>query len=437
MFKKINTSTAFFVLIIFSNIACAQSNVLQSNLINTSHLDFLYEEIKVEDKQMGVIHIYSNYPDYKWIGDDDEGIACVDDAARAAVFYLKYYQFKNDSASLRKAKNLLRFVLFMQAENGFFYNFIWDDHSINKTFKTSVAEPNWWSWRAMWALTEGYNFFKNSDIEFSKVILNSINKTALAVKTIIPKSYDKKNVDGFERPAWLPYEFASDQSAILLLSLVPYYQMTNDEAIKKYCEKLIEGILLMQEGDENSFPYCAFLSWENLWHGWGNLQSFALLNSYKIFNEDSIKQSALNEIKYFYQFLVDKNYLSEFTIQKNNNDVKPKELKKFSQIAYIIRPMIYASLKAFEITNDSAYAVKAAEIASWFFGKNPANEHMYFPETGICFDGINSEKELNKNSGAESTIEALLAILEIEKNSIAKDGLENFMFDKMETNSLK
>ena len=56
---------------------------------------------------MGIIHIYSNYPDYKWIGDDDEGIACVDDAARAALFYMKYYNLTSDTDSFEKAGNLV------------------------------------------------------------------------------------------------------------------------------------------------------------------------------------------------------------------------------------------------------------------------------------------------------------------------------------------
>jgi mannose/cellobiose epimerase-like protein (N-acyl-D-glucosamine 2-epimerase family) len=82
--------------------------------------------------------------------------------------------------------------------------------------------------------------------------------------------------------------------------------------------------------------------------------------------------------------------------------------------------MIYACLKAYETTGDTSYADKAIEIAEWFFGNNPAGQQMYFPENGKCFDGINNENELNKNSGAESTIEALLALLEIENNPVAK-----------------
>jgi len=32
---------------------------------------------------------------------------------------------------------------------------------------------------------------------------------------------------------------------------------------------------------------------------------------------------------------------------------------------------------------------------------------MYDPKTGRCYDGIVSKNNVNKNSGAESTIEAL------------------------------
>ena len=35
------------------------------------------------------------------------------------------------------------------------------------------------------------------------------------------------------------------------------------------------------------------------------------------------------------------------------------------------------------------------------------------------YDGINDKSTLNKNSGAESTIEALLTILEAEKNPLS------------------
>ncbi|HEX9740824.1 MAG TPA: hypothetical protein VGA29_08610 [Ignavibacteriaceae bacterium] len=412
----------FLLSFLFLFISCSKSQTFESynTVINTSHLDFLYEDIAVNGKVMGIIHIYSNYPEYTWIGDDDEGIACVDDAARAAVFYLKHYQLTNTTESLGKAKKLLEFLLHMQADNGFFYNFIWEDYTINKEFRTSVAEPDWWSWRALWALMEGFHFYKDYESDFSLEILKSVNNIINELKKNIPYNYKTKTVDGFIRPTWLPYETASDQAAILLLGLTSYYRQTDDEVVLNYCNKLIEGMMLMQEGDSSSFPYGAFLSWENLWHGWGNLQSYALLNFYEVTKNDSIKNAALKEINYFYNYLISQKYLVEFIIGTDGKKIIPAEVKIFSQIAYIFRPMIYACLKAYETTGDTSYADKAIEIAEWFFGNNPAGQQMYFPENGKCFDGINNENELNKNSGAESTIEALLALLEIENNPVAK-----------------
>ena len=48
--------------------------------------------------------------------------------------------------------------------------------------------------------------------------------------------------------------------------------------------------------------------------------------------------------------------------------------------------------------------------ASWFFGNNYAQTQMYDPQTGRAFDGIDAALKVNQNSGAESTIEALMAL---------------------------
>ena len=153
------------------------------SIINTAHLDSLYEEINVDNKtisqtpsprRVGIIYIYSEYPDYKWVGDTDEGIACIDDAARAVVFYLEHSKFYGNESSLIKAKKLLEFIMHMQADNGFFYNFIFDDYSINGDHKNSINEPNWWSWRAMWALSNGYLHFVNVDKYFAEIIYKSL-----------------------------------------------------------------------------------------------------------------------------------------------------------------------------------------------------------------------------------------------------------------------
>ena len=233
---------------------------LAGSLVNTAHLDSLYEEIIIGDKSVGIIHIYSEYPDYNWVADEDEGIACVDDAARAAVFYLRYYSIYADETSLVKARKLLKFILYMQSDNGFFYNFIFDDHSINKEHRNSKNKPDWWSWRAMWALSEGYNYFSTVDKEFALIIYNQLERSVKELKKIILSERVIKLVNGKQMLTWLPNKSAGDQASIIILSLLNYYKISNDGTIPGLINILSNGILIMQKGDSTKFPYNAFLS---------------------------------------------------------------------------------------------------------------------------------------------------------------------------------
>ena len=76
-------------------------------------------------------------------------------------------------------------------------------------------------------------------------------------------------------------------------------------------------------------------------------------------------------------------------------------------------------MEASKITNDPKYSILAGKIGKWFSGKNAGLSQIYNPDNGIVFDGINSENNINMNSGAESTIEALLSLLEISNDELA------------------
>lgn len=423
---KTNLSFVKWILVTALIVVCSELSIGQTTFtVNKSHLDYLYKEIEVNGRQMAVIHIYSDAPDYKYIDDVDEGYACVDDAARAAIFYLEYFKTYNDSSSLSKYNNLVEFLVYMQAENGFFYNFIWKDNSINKTFKTSVAEPNWWSWRALWALIENYKNFKNADDDRAIRVNHCIGKGIAAIKRIILKTKGKIIIDGIKLPNWLPGKTAADQSAILILLLSEYYQNTGDKEILSYINSLVQGVMMMQIKDKESEFNGAFLSWENTWHGWGNSQSYALLKAYQILKVEKIKIIALSELNNFYVQLINRNLLSYFKVRNHHSKIETVESSRYSQIAYNIRPMVFALLEAYKITSDSTYAIRAGRVAQWFVGKNPSGEVLYNPHTGIFYDGIENENLINKNSGAESTIEGLLSLLKISQNPVALKEFEN------------
>ena len=65
---------------------------MRDGLINLEHLLFLTEPITIDGRDAAIVHIYSEHPEYEWVDAAGEGIAAVDDVARAAIVYLWYYE---------------------------------------------------------------------------------------------------------------------------------------------------------------------------------------------------------------------------------------------------------------------------------------------------------------------------------------------------------
>jgi hypothetical protein len=89
--------------------------------------------------------------------------------------------------------------------------------------------------------------------------------------------------------------------------------------------------------------------------------------------------------------------------------------------------MIFATVEAYHYSKDESYADMAFELASWYFGNNNASATMYDVYTGRCYDGITNKDHINVNSGAESTIESLLAMQMIESLSSEKAKYKSFI----------
>jgi len=377
--------------------------------VNTSHLDHLYEEMVLETgDSVGIIHIYAEYPDYHFVGDDDEGIACVDDVARAAIFYLKHAEQTGHMESLRKAHMLMEFILTLQSDNGYFYNFIWADGSIHKEGITTKNEPNWWSWRALWCLT---TFIESPLLDNYEKTADLVTARQRLIDSMLEDQNDERKyftVSGIDIPEWLPSNAATDQAALILMGLSP--MADDDPAIASYVKSLAEGIVLMQLHSPSNWFDGAFLCWQNIWHGYGSSQAYALLLASQTIDEGNYRQSALYEINQFYPALWKKGWLSSFVVEKNQQKLSASDIKVYDQIAYGLRPAIWACGEAYRITGDNNYTAHALVLFSWFTGNNPAGITMYDEETGRGYDGIINDTTINKNSGAESTIEALLSL---------------------------
>ncbi len=381
----------------------------QQSLVNFSHLEHLSERISLNGDSVNIIRIYADYPSYDWVDANNEGITCVDDAARAAAVYLRHYELTKNSTSKMKAKEFLKFVLKLQADDGQFYNFIYADHTINRDGKTSFKSFGWWAARGIWSLGLGYRILEKEDSCFTANLRKGIEKTLIHIDTMLHLYGKKRGLSGYTIPQWLLYESGSDATTELVLGLTEYYKATGDDRIKSYIEKLCDGMMVMQDGDVRTFPFGLHRSWETLWHAWGNGQTQVLAEAGRVLKNETMIASAQREADGFYSRLLILGFTREFDV------VDSSKKREYEQIAYDLRPMTVGLIRLYEATNDKKYLTMAELAGSWFFGNNSVNVQMYDPSTGRCYDGIQSTTAYNKNSGAESTIEALNAIIELEQ----------------------
>jgi hypothetical protein len=380
-------------------------------LISFAHLEKLSETIRLGHESVDIVHVYAKYPDYHWVEAQDagiEGTACVDDGARAGILYLKEYERSGCQKALVRAKRHLNLILNMQAKNGAFYNFVRSDHSINTDGRTSRDSFDWWTVRAFCCLAHGLRVFSRCDTRFAAKLEQSL----LRILPIIRKSaglltgfHEEK---GYKIPRWLALEGAADVSSELMIGLTEYYRFRPNKEMADLIRILANGLMAMQEGATTRFPYGLFRSSGTVWHAWGNSQTQALAYAGRTLTDFAMIGSAEKEARGFYSRLLIGGMMKEFDI------ADPTQAKEFEQIAYGIRPMVAGLTQLYRATHNHEYLIMAGLAGSWLFGNNPAGEVVYDATTGRGYDGIGIEKKVNLNSGAESTIEALLALIELE-----------------------
>jgi hypothetical protein len=379
--------------------------------INLAHLDSLSQEVTIDGKQMLIIHIYSEYPDYKWVDAPGEGIACVDDTARAVLVYLNDYRQTHNQQSLYKAEQALNFVIHMQASDGEFYNFIKQDYTINTTGSTSIKSFGWWAARAMWALGDGYSVFKEVDPAFADELKSSFLLANSALQRKIDGQYGKyTSLHGYQVPAWID---GFDAMSNALLGLTDFYQVQPLREVKDSMLKLGRGLAEFQFGSNTQYPFDAHLDWNGsitLWHAYGSGQSLALANAGMLLGKQDWIVSAKQEADQLFSHLLVTGMINQMAPTPDRD----------GQIAYGVDMLTQGFMAVYKATHDIKYAQDAGLAASWLTGNNDVHFSMYDPASGRGYDGLDaSTGKINMNSGAESTIEALMALQTIHQNNVA------------------
>lgn len=387
-------------------------------LVNLDHLRHLTQPVTIDDTEMALVHIYSEYPEYDWVDDADEGLSAVDDVARAAVVYLWEYERTGDPELLELARRSLEFVRYMQLPNGFFYNFVFNDEGfINRQGGTSFASLGWWAMRALWALGEGVRVFDLVDPDYANQLAEAYQRTEEALGSTLGNYGDYLDVHGFQVPAWIPSS-EPDIAGVGLLGLSAYYRARPNETTAEIITKIANGLAEYRLGTHSEYPFGMHPARSNspgFWHNWGAHVPHALVEAGMALDRQDWIDSAAEEAN---SFLLRQLAFEPF----RHVGVVPYRLE---QIAYGTNMLVQAYAALYEATGDEQYARYAGLAGSWYFGNNMAGTQMYDPETGRTFDGINGPTfyRVNRNSGAESTIEGLMSMIALANLPQAVDYL--------------
>lgn len=291
-----------------------------------------------------------------------EGVACVDDAARAAVLYSTLWQRHRLAWARDDAAGLLAFIRAMQTADGTFPNFILDwDGRKNLTASTSTPGDGPWVARAMHALACGVSAFSDAGCA---------------------ESFER-GLPWLDRPT--PY---LDVRAVCVLAAVEYWRATLADHVAaralawagEIAAAAIGDILPDQAGSARI-------------HLWGHLQEAALAEAGTAFGRTDLVERARRSAEVVLAPPVEQHF--------PGSPVLPFD------VSCVVRGLDGVAIA----TGNPRYSRLSDAARAWFDGRNGAGQPVYDRGRGLVYDGIDDDR-VSKNSGAEANIEGALALLE-------------------------
>lgn len=408
-------------------------------LTNLAHLDSLGSTVtprsqqghttyRLEDEPaVGVLWVYANHnPDgtYRNVGGGDynaatntygQGAYDADDISRAAVAYLTAWKQLGDDDARRHAYQLLRGLTYMQdasgPDAGNVVLWMQPDGTLNPT-PTPADDPNpsdagssFWLGRTIWALGTGYAAFKDVDPEFADFLRGRLSLALGAVERQDLNTFGTwQEVDGLRWPSWLIADGA-DISSEAIYGLLAYVRASGDERARRDLTELADGVAAMKTP---GWPGGALMPWarsRSMWHSWADDMAGSLAAAGQALNRGDWVRTAVGETAQFTPHLLAQG--------GPDNEWLPAPIYR-DQISYSADVTLRNLLKTAEATHQTSFRQLAGIAGSWYFGNNPAHAPMYDPSTGVTYDGISPDGQINYNAGAESTIHGVMSMLALD-----------------------
>ncbi len=292
-----------------------------------------------------------------------EGVACVDDAARACVLLIKLWAATGNDALKGWADGLFDFVLWMHAGDGRWHNFVYDWHGTRNTEgPTSAAGVNFWQARATYALAEANLHF---DQDCARAVLTEALASAASASC------------------------PSDVRAIHAMSVLVLLQQAPDPWLSMHlaawCDELAECSrdgMLMNSPDERDRP-----------HLWGHVQEAVLADASVVLGRKDLRALAVASADAVFAEVIE----SGFDLPHVHS--------------YDVQSAVFVMDRLAAVTGERRYGELARKARDWFDGRNPAGAVIFDRVAGRVADGLDDGR-LNDRSGAEANISAGLALID-------------------------
>ncbi|NYG06131.1 hypothetical protein BJ986_000618 [Phycicoccus badiiscoriae] len=347
-----------------------------------------------------------------------QGAYNADDMSRAAVVYLRHWRATGASSSRARAYELLRGLTYLQTSSGANAGnvVLWmqPDGTLNPSPQPkelpdpSDSDASYWLARSIWALGEGYAAFRTTDPAFGSFLRQRLDLAVSALDRECLARYGQYlSIDGQRAPAWL-IASGADASAEAVLGLSAYVEAGGSPAARTALTRLSEGVADLSGGDAQTWPFGAVRPWalsRSIWHAWASQMPAALARASTVLGDPHLSDVAATDSFTFDPWLL--------TSGGPDNGRLPTRGDS-SQIAYGADSRLESLIATAQGSRQQAAHRLAGIVGAWFFGANPAGVPMYDPATGVTYDGISGNGTVNHNSGAESTIHGLLAMLALD-----------------------
>jgi hypothetical protein len=338
---------------------------------NPIHTIYIYSEPR--ETPEGIVYVPVRAAD-----SGDEGLACVDDVARAVVLALEAYAQSHDKRHIALAREWLTFVHYMQLPDGRFTNFVLDAQGTRSlTGTTSYPGGLWWTARALLALAKAYR------------VLGDESALAALARCPLP-------------PVASPADYKTE--ALLALVGIEVLQSPAPDEVKREWRARVAGWCDRLVAASAALPYVPDTPGETLVRLWGYHQLLALAAAGAELKRGDYLDVARRTVETLVRPVIAGGFYYAYPGEKAN------------QCAYNVTPLVQGLAELYRATGRTEYRRDALAAAAWFYGANDAGAVMYDPATGRCLDGLTGQV-VSRNCGAESAIEAGLA--EIERRRLS------------------